>query len=127
LIWGGSGKGDKMFSISEYNGIFEWKFQGETSAHTDNREIEKHYENVQGENYRVDRGGLSLNKNHCRPSEILRTMKLKEQGLREAVSTVKLRRTVNTGHHNIGQTDEEEEEEPNELNLNPYQLPDKSG
>lgn len=126
LIWGGSQKGDKLFSISEHNGIFEWKFHGESSAHIDNREIEKHYENIQGENYRVDRGGLSLNKNHCRPSEILRTMKLKDQGLREAVNSVNLRKTVNTGVHYIGQNDEDIEE-PNHLNLNPYQLPDKSG
>ena len=124
IIWGGSQKGDKVFSISEFNGIFEWQFHGESSAHVDNREIEKYYENIQGENYRVDRGGLTLNKNHCRPSEILRTMKLKDQGLREAVNSVNLRNGVNTGLHQIGQPDEEEEE-PNTLDLNPYQLPEK--
>jgi len=52
-------------------------------------------------------------------------MKLKDQGLKEAVSNVNLRRGVNTGLHQIGQPDEEEEE-PHTLNLNPYELPDKS-
>jgi hypothetical protein len=64
LVWGGNNRGDKIFSISEVNGIFEWQFHGENGAHVDNREIEKYYENIRGENYRVDRGGFTLNKNH---------------------------------------------------------------
>lgn len=125
LIWGGSNKGDKIFSIGELNGIFEWQFHGESGAHIDNREIEKYYENIQGENYRVDKGGLTLNRNHCRPSEILRSMKLKDQGLREAINSVNLRRTVNTGFHQIGEIPDEEEDQPHELSLRPYQLPGK--
>lgn len=50
-------------------------------------------------------------------------MKLKDQGLREAVHSVNLRRSVNSGFHQIG---EEDEEQPNELDINPYQLPDKN-
>jgi len=30
IAWGGSQKGDKLFSISEFNGIFEWQFHGES-------------------------------------------------------------------------------------------------
>lgn len=124
LVWGGEHKGDKIFSISEFNGIFEWQFHGENCAHIDSREIQKHYENIQGENHRVDKGGFNLNRNHCRPSEILRSMKLKDMGLREAVNSVNLRRTVNTGYHQIGHGDEDEEE-PHQLDLNPYTLPPK--
>lgn len=126
IIWGGENRGNKLFSISEFNGIFEWQFHGEDGAHIDHREIQKHYENIQGENYRVDKGGFNLNRNHCRPSEILRSMKLKELNLREAVNSVNLRNTVNTGHHQIGEIDEDEEE-PSQLTQGLYTLPPKGG
>lgn len=122
LMWGGTERGDRIYSISEYNGIFEWQFFGENSAHIDSREIAKQYENIQGEAYRVDKGGITLNKSHWRPSEILRSMKLKDMGLKEAVSSVNLRKTVNSGFHQIGTVDEDEEE-PNQLSINPYTLP----
>lgn len=49
-------------------------------------------------------------------------MKLKDMGLKEAVSSVNLRKTVNSGFHQIGAVDEDEEE-PNQLSINPYTLP----
>lgn len=64
ICWGGSSRGDKLFSLAEYNGIFEWQFHGEPANHTDYREIAKYYENITGESYRVDRGGVTLKKGH---------------------------------------------------------------
>lgn len=125
VAWGGSNRGDKIFSIAEHNGIFEWQFHGEDAAHSDLREIKKHYENIIGENYRVDKGGFTLKKHHCRPSEILRTMKLKNQGFKEAKNSLNLRNTVNSGFHQLGEADEDEEA-PRSFSLNPYALPDKS-
>ena len=90
----------------------------------DYREIASHYENIVGESYRIDKGGLTLNKSHCRPSEILRTMRLKDQGFKEAKNTLNLRQTVKTGVHQLGDPDEEEED-PRTLDLGPYRLPDK--
>ena len=49
-------------------------------------------------------------------------MKLKDMGIKEAVDSVNLRRTLNSGFHKIG---DEEEEEPNQLSINPYTLPIK--
>jgi hypothetical protein len=70
VIWGG--EGDRIYSIADLNGIFEWSFYG--NPHYDMLEVEKHYENVEEKN-RVDKEGTMKKKDTCMPSELLRELR----------------------------------------------------